>query len=175
MKAARIESRSAQRIADPAGDIDPDHDRRQHIPARAAHLFADGVGRRSNHRNRMHDCARVMALDVAVVSERAVHQRGRHAIGSQRRAEHLRFRRPSCVLHETSQDIADVIPWRRGRKQRADAVQDYLFRALHNGAGICSYENVSTKSAKRSVMPENRLSFWLDQVIVFFDRFLTGA
>jgi len=124
-------SPNAQRVAHPARGLHPDDDRGQDVAPRAVHPFAHREGGRADDRDRVHDRAWMVALDVAVVAERAVDERRGGAVGAEVRPEDLGVGHPAGLQHEPAQDGPDVVAGRRRRQQGAEAVVQDLFGARH--------------------------------------------
>jgi hypothetical protein len=135
MESAGIERRSAQGVTETACGIDSDDDGRQHVASAAVHALADRERRRTDDGDGVHDGAGMMAFNIAVVTEGAVHQGRRHAVAAQRGPENLRFRSAAGFAHKALEHGADVVLGRGGGQQRPDPVVDHIFGALKHGRG----------------------------------------
>jgi hypothetical protein len=124
MKAAIIERDRVESIGDAGRHLDAEHNRGEEAPAVALLAFGDGQARGHDHRQRVEDRPDVKRLDVAVVSECAIGERGVDTRGPGGLPDQRRLPRTAQLPDESHHDPAGRILGGGSRKHGADRVEE---------------------------------------------------
>src|SRR5579862_545310 len=109
VKTPRIECWSAQRITYSTTNIYSQNDSRQNISTMTVLTLTYSQCSRTNDCDRVHNCARMVTLDVTIVTKRPIHKCSGRRVGSKVTTKDLRFWGTSSLFHKPLEHLTDIV------------------------------------------------------------------